>query len=209
MDKLELKLAPKAQLTYCRPPTLGSKLFNYKQISKDTNEKKTTKSMKKCQKCGLCGHFGKLNNMVKELNLLETNQGKRITINRKKNLTCRSYGIYVGLCNLCSNHYVGQTKNSFSTRWNAHRATWRKYYDRFLADNTITTTQNDEQALFNHYVNHHQEHLTAERIPLNEAYSVVFLEEPRMEILDVRESFWITKLDAKINISKTFLPKIK
>ena len=44
---------------------------------------------------------------------------------------------------------------------------------------------------------------------LSEAYEVVFVEKTSGARLDTAENFWIGNLKAKINISKTFLPKIK
>ena len=38
----------------------------------------------------------------------------------------KSFGTYAALCTNCDSNYVGQTKNSFSNRWTAHRATWNK-----------------------------------------------------------------------------------
>ena len=210
-DQLERKLVPKAQITYCRPPTLGSKLFNFKRISSNVSGKSEIKSMSKCHKCGLCGNRGQLKNMVLETNTIKTIKDKNINVKRKKNLTCKNYGIYAGVCNICDRLYVGQTKNSFSTRWNAHRTTWRKYCTRLHNDDNITTSQSDEQALFIHYMAHHREQLTitSDQMLLSDAYSVIFLEEPQMKNLDLRENFWISKLEASINIAKTFLPKVK
>ena len=53
-----------------------------------------------------------------------TIQDKKIKL--KSNLNCKSSGIYVALCTNCDSNYVGQTKNSFSIRWSAHRAIWNK-----------------------------------------------------------------------------------
>ena len=42
-----------------------------------------------------------------------------------------------------------------------------------------------------------------------ECYEVIFLQEPPVDKLDYFESTWVSNLDAKINIAKTSLPKIK
>ena len=115
------------------------------------------------------------------------------------------------MCNICNSYYIVQSKNSFSSRWSAHRSSWKKYYKRFVQEGHSSKAHNDEQALFNHYVRYHREHLgdNLGKIQFSDAFSVIFVEEPPMTELDVRENFWISKLDATINISKTFLPKIK
>ena len=42
-----------------------------------------------------------------------------------------------------------------------------------------------------------------------EAFNVAFLQKPIMEKLDLVENLWISRLNATINIQKTFLPKHK
>ena len=44
---------------------------------------------------------------------------------------------------------------------------------------------------------------------LAEAYHVIFVETPDADKLDNRENYWISKVNATINIAKTFLPKYK
>ena len=57
MGKLENKLAPTlASITYCRPPTLGNSLLNYRKIA-HTSDQEQSNQTKKCGKCGLCGNF--------------------------------------------------------------------------------------------------------------------------------------------------------
>ena len=41
------------------------------------------------------------------------------------------------------------------------------------------------------------------RINFDEAYQVVFLEEPAFKNLDYKENFWINKLKSDINLAKT------
>jgi len=47
-----------------------------------------------------------------------------------QNLTCENCGIYAAQYQLCHHLYVGQTINRFSTRWSAHRSTWKAGYTR-------------------------------------------------------------------------------
>ena len=64
----------------------------------------------------------------------------------------------------------------------------------------------DECALFIHYAKYHPESL--EKTPeIWEAYGLIFIEKPAMKDLDYRENYWIKKLNSKINIAKTYLPK--
>ena len=67
---------------------------------------------------------------------------------------------------------------------------------------------NDEQALYKHFVNFHKDQLN-KNMGIEDAYTVKFLEQPRYDKLDIQENYWIGKLKAEINISRTFLPKIK
>ena len=66
----------------------------------------------------------------------------------------------------------------------------------------------DDQALFAHFAQQHPECLK-ENLFLYDAYQVVFLWKPHVEQLDTEENNWISKLNAKINIMRTFLPKYK
>ena len=142
--------------------------------------------------------------MVIDASEIRTKQGKTIKI--KCVLNCKSYGIYAGQCRVCNAIYVGQTKNKFHVRWNEHRATWRqmiKSNKKILREEDL----NDEKALFAHYLKHHPAEINKK--DFSEAFGVFFVESPKYHQLDVAESFWITKLNATINIMKTFLPKIK
>ena len=47
------------------------------------------------------------------------------------------------------------------------------------------------------------------RLELSEAFGVVFVEQPNKNDLNLRENYWISLLNAQINIQKTYLPKIK
>ena len=67
----------------------------------------------------------------------------------------------------------------------------------------------DEQALYTHYAKFHQDVLKKSNLQLPDAYKIICVEQSRKEKLDTAENFWITKLRAKIYISKTFLPYFK
>ena len=158
-------------------------------------------------KCGLCGHFGGLKNMVKECSIIKCNKE---TIKLKKKLNCRNYGIYAAECRLCPNYYVGQTKNKFSKRWTTHRSTWNKLINNneWRKNNNKNKEITDEKALFHHFREHHRVKLGKD-LKLSDAYQLIFLEEPDYNKLDIQESYWIDKLNAKINIAKTILPRYK
>ena len=55
----------------------------------------------------------------------------------------------------------------------------------------------------------HRNELIIKKLKLPEAYKVTFLEQSHKTKLDISENFWITKLKAKINISRTVLPFYK
>ena len=210
LNPTEKKISSNTQITFSRPPTIGSLLTNYRKISqeeKNKNECKTGAS-KKCGRCGLCGNFGKMENMVLETKKIKTKSGRKISL--KQNLNCRHYGIYAAKCKQCGDLYVGQTINKFSQRWNGHRKIWKE----LLAKQNETEKRNkkieiqkDEQSLYVHYSQKH--HDKVKDLQLHQAYDVIFIESPSKEKLDLAESYWIGKLEAGINISRTCLPKIR
>ncbi len=65
----------------------------------------------------------------------------------------------------------------------------------------------DEQALYVlvHYMKKHPHKVEED---LARAYEVAFLEQPKVDMLDTAENFWISRLKT-INIYKTFLPRYK
>ncbi len=63
----------------------------------------------------------------------------------------------------------------------------------------------DEQALYNHCYQLHQDQIKISR-KLSDAFKIVFIEKPTKFNLDAAEKFWIKKLNAKINIYKNPLP---
>ena len=92
--------------------------------------------------------------------------------------------------------YVGQTKNSFNTRWNAHSINWEIIQRQFNLNDT-----SEESVLFKHYFVNHRNNL--ENLGIEKAYNVIFIREPGFKSLDYEKSLWIKKLEAKINISRT------
>ena len=132
--------------------------------------------------------------MIDENSYIKTNENRIVNI--KPKLNCKNYGIYSAQCIICKEIYVGQTKNSFNLRWNAHRNNWKKFQR-----NSKLVGKGDESALFKHYFeNHHNE---IENIRLDNAYKIMFLEQPEFKNLDYKESLWIKSLNAKINLNKT------
>ena len=66
---------------------------------------------------------------------------------------------------------------------------------------------NDKAALLAHYAKAHASDMD---INLDQAFTVTFLEKPRdLRFLDILESRWINRLNAKINICKTILPEFR
>ena len=202
LNKTQRKLAPEASITYCGPSTIGNQLLNYRRITQETNSTREKKP-KACTSCGLCGHFGKLKNMVWECHKFHNSDGKSFT--SKHHLNCKDFGIYAGQCIICKEFYVGQTKNSFATRWNSHRTVWNRLIQIGIKP---TDKIKDDHALFRHYQSRHS-NILDKKPTLAEAFRVIFLERPILEHLDVAENFWISKLQATINIIKTFLPTFK
>ena len=111
-------------------------------------------------------------------------------------LTCKDWGIYVAICQICEAVYVGQTSTSFSKRWNSHRATWRKGCKGV----------GDQAALRVHYDTQHPAGKDKE---LSQAFIVIFVDKPNeFRNLDFCESLWVNRLQAQINLNRTLLPKI-
>jgi hypothetical protein len=206
LNKKEKSLVPDTQVVYSRPPTILNMVTNYRSFSNKNGEDGGQKKIGsiKCGKCGLCGNYGKLKNMVVECKEIERKDGYRIKI--KDSITCKDSGIYAGKCKVCGDIYVGQTKNRFSQRWSAHRAAWREMVNGCGKDLEC----NDRCALFLHYMKCHKDAIwNGDGMDIWEAFEVVFVERTTGARLDTAESFWISKLKARINVCGTFLPKIK
>ena len=128
ISNYEKQLVPNASIVYTRPPTLKTILVNYKNTSQTTPKDTKEIPSRKCQRCSLCGNFGKSKNMVIDEPYLVDKNGKKTKL--KYHLTCANYGIYAAQCRICKQFYVGQSKNKFSTRWNAHRNKWKNLCNR-------------------------------------------------------------------------------
>ena len=172
------------RLTYKRPKTLRNLLKTKNNFTKQENNENHTTA--ECGKCALCGNFGKYK-------ISMVNKNKTIkNIKIKQNLNCKDYGIYAATCNICNEIYIGQTVNSFSTRWNTHRSTWK---------NNITKSNHehkDQFALIIHYKKFHKEHTPKN---IEEAYKVQFIDRPVKTNLDFIEQWWIKKTKSKINLN--------
>ena len=140
--------------------------------------------------------------MVRSENKFQTTSGKWIVL--KQVLNCKDSGIYAGQCRICHELYIGQTMTSFNTRWNQHRDAWKKG-----KCGTVKKKEglSDDQALYSHFSKYHPEALKG--CKFSDAYSVIFIENPNKERLDIAESYWIQKTNAQINIMKTILPKVR
>ena len=209
LGKTESDLVPKAKMVYSRPSSLGSMITNYRKIShtpkyaiKATEHGDGNGLSKGCGRCGLCGNYGTLKNMVWKTDKIKRSDG--VILRVKHQLSCKNSGIYAAQCLTCQEFYVGQTINSFNIRWNGHRKVWRNMMGK---ENEFNDEDKDEQALATHYAKNHNHLLGKSVKDLADAYKVVFLEGTRPERLDVAEGFWISKLRAEINISRSIVPK--
>ena len=145
--------------------------------------------------------------MVNETNEITTK--KNTIIKLKQELNCKNYGIYAAQCLLCNQIYVGQTINSFHQRWNGHRQDWDNQIKNGNKENLDNIIENGKKSLIIHYAKYHQDKLTKNKIKLPDAYKVIFVEQSRKDKLDITENFWISKLNARINIARTILPFYK
>ena len=191
----EKSLNPLSVIVYKKPPTLRTILTNYKSIALHSNTNIKAGFCKPCGKCALCGNHGPHKNMVRSTNAVISVNGVSYKI--KQQLNCTNFGIYAAQCKLCSNYYIGQSKNRFSLRWNGHRHTWNS-----------CSLENEKAALYIHYHNHHSNQIKSQR-KIWDCYEVIFLQQPKPYQLDFLESKWISRLQAKINIRDTILPKYK
>ena len=193
ISKMELALNETAQITYKRPQTLGQQLTRYRALAHGLSNDRMASNVGSgpCGRCSLCGNHGQAANMVACSRHIKIN-GKEFEI--RQSLNCSDWGIYAAVCKVCGEAYVGQTATSFSKRFNSHRHIWKKGCKEI----------SDQAALRVHFDTKHQQ---AKEKPLPQAFVVYFLEKPNIRSLDVRESLWINRLQAKINISPTILPR--
>ena len=194
----ERSIKPEANVIYKRPACLANTLTKYKTLAHKQQKILKLGSSSPCGNCALCGKFSKYECMVKSVNYIKCEKNNR-QVKLNQSLNCRNYGIYVANCVNCNAQYVGQTKNKFSVRWNNHRHTWKKF---------DISTQNDSTALLQHYKSNHNL-LLARRPSLSQCFSVIFVEEPPFDVLDICEDKWFHKLGASINLQTMILPAIK
>jgi len=64
----------------------------------------------------------------------------------------------------------------------------------------------DQMALSRHYSENHG---TVNKPPLQEAYTVIFVEQPSCHSLGICENKWYHLIDAQINIQNMILPHVK
>ena len=109
------------------------------------------------------------------------------TIKPSRSLTCKSECvIYLALCKLCADFYIGRTMNEEHLRMNGHR-------EKFHPD------KYDKSALAMHIFNDHPEHIGQSPNEGLLNYNVILLETGSAENLRRRESYyiWATKADIK------------
>ena len=145
--------------------------------------------------------------MIIETKEITTKDNKKIKL--KQELNCKNYGIYAAKCQICQEIYVGQTINPFHERWNGHRQDWTNMIKNGQFDENLEKREEEKKALIIHYAKFHRKELLINKIQLSQAYKVTFLEQSNKIKLDIAENFWITRLKAKINISRTSLPFYK
>ena len=70
----------------------------------------------------------------------------------------------------------------------------------------ISDEGRDDQALYMHYRIHHRNHLQKSAFALWDAFRVIFIEKPPIYLLDSKEDYWISKVNAGINIKNGVAP---
>ena len=105
LSNQEKTLKPEAVIVYKNPPTLATKLTNYKQLSQILPNADNPGSYP-CGKCALCGNFKNYKNMVKTVGSIISHTNSK-NFNLKQHLTCKNYGIYVAERKFCKIQYVG------------------------------------------------------------------------------------------------------
>ena len=171
LTKKERQLNPNVLITYKRPQTIATLLTNYKILGNKNSV--VIGGSFPCGKCVLCNR-GREGGMVKKTSSINLKNGRAVKL--KKHLNCKNFGVYVAKCNVCDEHYVGQTITSFSQRWCSHRHNWK---------NMTNSETNDRAALKLHYTNKHP---TSNK-NFEEAYSFIFIDSTNnLTNLDYLES---------------------
>lgn len=155
-----------------------------------------------CGNYKLCGKRGAIRSMINSTNTTYDSSNSK-TLQIRQNLKCTDYGIYQLRCRQCilekrtvTATYIGLTSTRFNTRFNTHRSNFK---------NNITTENSDKYALALHYKKQHK----LQNLPtLEEAYDLVFLESPPMNMLKEAEDKWKHLSKATINIQKMITANI-
>ena len=96
--------------------------------------------------------------------------------------------------------YVGMTTGKFSIRFGGHRGK----FNFNISDDT-----SDNYALAGHYKKVHKISTTENLPKFEDAYELIFLEEPDPSKIRQCEDKWRLKLDADINVQKMITPNIQ
>ena len=191
----------KLRVAYQKPPSLRALLFRPKALETEAFGQSSA-----CGHCRLCGKHGKeWSSMVFEGSKFTANSGVH-TI--KRDLNCKSSGIYVVLCTVCPASYTGQTCTSFSKRLSSHRYHWSHNGEK-----SSKGKETDETALLDHYRHHHpeelQRHFANNSVTkgFDKAFKVVFVDHVSGS-LDVREDYWKQKLKSSINRCNIVTPSV-
>ena len=186
------KKAPR--YAYQKPPSLSAILFKPRALEN------VQCGCKPCGKCKMCGNHGRIKgqNMVKTVTTLKLN---KISLPIKANLNCKSSGIYVAICTICKETYVGQTSTTFSTRFNNHR---KKWIDAPVSDR-------DDTALLDHYREQHSNKITEwnnlDQKGFDLAFKLVFVDKVGPNLAK-QEDYWKVRLQSSINRCTIITPTI-
>ena len=112
---------------------------------------------------------------------IKTKEYLRIKI--KTTLNCKNYGIYTVKCFNYNEFYVGQTKNSFNTRWNAHSINWELFQRQCNLKDT-----SEGSVLFKHYFVNKRNSL--ENLWIKKHKCDIYWKRD-FKILDNKASLWI------------------
>ena len=194
------------QPVYKRPPSIKDQLpaCRYRKIA---NPPPPIQGTQPCGNCKLCGKRGATTSMIKTTDTATTfsRTGKKFQL--KSTLTCKNYGIYQLRCRKCMEKgnanvgtYVGMTSDRFHKRFNGHRSN----FNFNIQDNS-----SDNYALAGHYKKCHNVNKTQDLPSMEQAYELVFLEEPDPAKIRQCEDKWKHNLEADINVQKMITANIQ
>jgi len=156
----------------CHGRHLDRTVCTHKQFALYSQENKNSHgTFETLLKFSLRGHHGPQKVWLVHHGNLYT-QGKAFHL--KQHFTCTNFVIYVAQCRLCSNFFVGQTKNQFNkniknrliARWNGHCSSYKKWI----------------KLLSSHF--YYQRNKSLSNNPkLDECNEVIFLREPELHNL--------------------------